>query len=235
MTYRKTKSDISAMFDNIAHSYDLLNHLLSFNIDKRWRKRTVLELSKYKHDNVLDIATGTGDLAIEVYNKLKPNGIVGIDISAKMLDVAILKVKQLKLSENIKFQQADSLNIPFEADVFDAITIGFGIRNFEDINKALQEIKRVLNKEYGTVFILEFSKPQNLIVKYLYNLYSGIIMPYLGKLFSGDYKAYKYLNKSSLNFPSGKDFVAILLKNGYKNIRYIPLTMGVATIYIAQK
>ena len=225
------------MFDNIAPRYDFLNHFLSMGIDNHWRKKAIRllkkELRDVKSPVILDIATGTGDLAIEAV-KLKPKKIIGVDIAEKMLAVGKEKIKAKKLDNVIEFQPGDSENLSFEDNTFDALTVSFGVRNFEHLEKGLSEMLRVL-KPGGVAVIVEFSRPVTFPVKQLFSFYFHYILPLIGKIFSKDQFAYKYLPESVSAFPQGSEFLKILEKTGFKNGKAIPLTFGICSIYMSRK
>ncbi len=223
------KENVRNMFNNIAGKYDFLNHFLSMNIDHLWRRRVVKILSQHKHDTILDVATGTGDLAIAAI-KLNPTLITGIDISEEMLKVGDEKLIRKKLDKIIKLQKADSENLPFDDNSFDACMVAFGVRNFEDLKKGLSEMYRVINKD-GVVVILEFSKPKAFPVKQIYGFYFRNILPLLGKLISKDDFAYTYLPDSVSKFPEGNDFIETLKTIGFRELKKKPLSFGIATIY----
>ena len=227
------KAQIAKMFDNIAGSYDFLNHFLSLGIDILWRKRAVIEIGKISPKTILDIATGTGDLAIQA-SVLKPEKIIGVDISNGMLEVGRKKMRLKKLDSIIEMQYGDSEKLSFEDNSFDAVTAGFGVRNFENLPKGLREMYRVMNKG-GKLAILEPSEPSVFPFKQIYNLYFKRILPFIGKLFSKDNAAYNYLPKSVAAFPSGEEFLEELEIAGFKNTRHIKLTFGVAALYTATK
>ncbi len=227
------KEQVAEMFDNIAARYDLLNHLLSMGIDITWRKKAVRKLARTAPQTLLDVATGTGDFAIEALS-LKPGKITGIDISSEMLRVGRKKVEKKGVSHIIELLQADSENLPFEDNSFDAVTVAFGVRNFENLEKGLREMCRVM-KPGGQVAIIEFSHPETFPVKQLYNFYFKTILPTIGKAVSKDSRAYTYLPESVDAFPYGKDFTDIMEKAGYKNPEINPLTFGIASLYIASK
>jgi len=227
------KAQVAQMFDNISKKYDFLNHFLSMGIDVGWRKKVVKIIGKQNPNSILDIATGTGDLAIMLAD-LKVSEIVGLDLSAGMLAVGTEKVKAKHLSKVIAMIQGDSENLPFEDNRFDAITVSFGVRNFENLTKGLSEILRVL-KPQGKLVILEFSKPESFIMKHLYGFYSSVILPFLGKLISKDRSAYTYLPESVAAFPYGKAFNQILKNVGFNAIENQPVSFGIATIYSASK
>ncbi|MEJ6710697.1 MAG: bifunctional demethylmenaquinone methyltransferase/2-methoxy-6-polyprenyl-1,4-benzoquinol methylase UbiE [Flavobacteriales bacterium] len=227
------KEQVATMFDNIAGNYDFLNHFLSLGIDIFWRKRLVRKLQKQKPQNILDVATGTADLAIAMM-KIKPFNVVGIDISNGMLEVGRKKIKQQDLEKTIQLQQADSEDLPFEDATFDAVTVSFGARNFENLQKGLSEMARVL-KPGGKIYILEFSQPTLFPFKQLYDFYFKFVLPLIGKLLSKDNAAYSYLPESVKAFPHGKELNSIIENCGYTNAKNHPLTMGIASIYTAQK
>ncbi len=227
------KQQVAQMFDNISARYDFLNHLLSLSIDKGWRKKVVKLVKAEKPQQVLDVATGTADLAIAL-EKSHPQHITGIDISNGMLEVGRKKVAKKNLTELITLEQADSENLPFDDNHFDAITVAFGVRNFEDLEKGLQEMQRVL-KPGGKLLVLEFSQPQKFPFKQVYNFYFKNILPGLGKLISKDSSAYTYLPESVGAFPFGEKFTSIMEKCGYTQTRFTPVTFGVATIYEGTK
>ncbi len=221
------------MFDNISHRYDFLNHFLSMGIDKRWRKKIIGILERYRPESILDIATGTGDLAILEAEKLKPSKIAGLDLSEGMLEIARRKAARRNLY-HIEWIKADAENLPFDDGVFDAVTVAFGVRNFENLQAGLAEMLRIL-KPGGVAVILEFSKPKAVPFKQLYWFYSKNILPFLGKLISGDASAYTYLPESIAVFPAYEEMMEILKDTGFKPLPYIPVTFGIATIYLAEK
>ncbi len=227
------KEQVAAMFDNIAPKYDFLNQLLSMGIHKGWRRKAIQLLQEQKPKTVLDIATGTADFAVEAM-KLNPVKVVGVDISAGMLKLGQEKINKLGLQNKIELKLGDSESLPFSDNSFDAITVGFGVRNFENLEKGMADIYRVLNKN-GMLAVLEFSKPGNFPVKQVYNFYFRYITPFVGKLFSKDSSAYTYLPESVNAFPAGEEFLKILLKTGFNDTKCISLTFGIASIYIAKK
>ena len=228
------KQQVSEMFDNIAPSYDFLNHFLSAGIDKGWRKKAILELKSIHPQKVLDVATGTGDVALLTHKLLNPGKIVGIDISEKMLQIGIEKIKTLNLQHKIELLIGDSEAIKFPDSSFDGVTVAFGVRNFEQLETGLSEIKRVL-RHGGKLVILEFSKPKLPLIKQFYQFYLKIITPGIGRLISKDNNAYRYLNDSVQKFPEGEDLVAILKKLGYKNASCKRLSLGIASLYCGEK
>jgi demethylmenaquinone methyltransferase/2-methoxy-6-polyprenyl-1,4-benzoquinol methylase len=221
------------MFNNISANYDFLNHFLSLGIDHLWRKRAVKQLQKQQPKVLLDLATGTGDFAIACL-KLKPEKIIGMDISSGMLEVGKQKMKKRAFDNIIDMQLGDSENMPFEDHTFDAITVGFGVRNYENLEKGLGEMLRVL-KPGGQAVILEFSKPKAFPVKQLFGFYSKVLIPLFGKYISKDERAYTYLPESVAAFPEGAAFVAVLEKVGYQTSEPIRLSGGIASIYIGTK
>ena len=229
---KSKKEQITIMFDNIAKSYDFLNHSLSLGMDNIWRKKAIKKLTN-DPKNILDVATGTADFAISAA-KYTNAQITGIDISQGMLDVGIKKIAKKKIDKRIKLQRADSEKLPFNENSFDAITVGFGVRNFENLEKGLSEIYRVLNTN-GVIAILEPSTPNFFPLKQLYHIYFHNILPIIGSLISKDKNAYKYLPDSVREFPNKKDFINILKKIGFKKCEYFPLTFGIVSLYIAIK
>ncbi|QMU63255.1 MAG: bifunctional demethylmenaquinone methyltransferase/2-methoxy-6-polyprenyl-1,4-benzoquinol methylase UbiE [Flavobacteriaceae bacterium] len=227
------KEQVTKMFNTISGNYDSLNRVISFGIDVRWRKKVVSIVAKNNPKTILDISTGTGDLAL-MMSKLNPDEIIGLDISEGMLEVGKQKVAKANLSDIIDMVIGDSENMPFKDNSFDAVTVAFGVRNFANLNKGLSEIKRVL-KPNGILVILETSNPVKFPYKQGYTFYTSFILPVIGKLFSGDKAAYSYLSASANSFPFGAAFDNILQKNGFMNTRYTPVTFGVATIYSATK
>lgn len=227
------KQQVEQMFDTISGNYDNLNRMISLGTDQGWRKKVLQMVSDTQPETILDIATGTGDLAI-LLSKSNATKIVGLDLSAGMLEVGKQKVKALGLDNKIEMIQGDSENLPFQDNTFDAITVAFGVRNFENLEKGLTEILRVL-KPNGIFVILETSVPTKFPFKQGYNFYMKTFMPLMGKIFSKDKKAYEYLSESAKNFPYGEKLNAILRKVGFENVKHNPQTMGVATIYSASK
>lgn len=229
----KKKEEVKNMFDDISNRYDFLNHFLSFGIDFWWRRKLISLLSVKQPQIILDVATGTGDLAIALA-KLNPRKITGIDIAEKMLTIAREKVVNRKLNTIISFETGDAEKIPFPDHSFDAVTVAFGVRNYENLLVGLKEMNRVL-KQGGTMMILEFSKPHSNFLNHLYRFYSRRIIPFTGKSISKNKYAYQYLPDSVAAFPAGKDFLEILKEAGLKNNREYSLTGGIATIYMGDK
>lgn len=227
------KEEVAQMFNNISAKYDFLNHFLSVGIDKIWRKKAVKMLQAVAPKRILDLATGTGDFALESL-KLKPTEIIGIDISEGMLEVGRQKMKKKLVDHIISMRLGDSEDLPFEDDYFDAFTVGFGVRNYENLEKGLGEMLRVL-RPGGMGIVLEFSKPKKFPVKQYYAFHSKYVIPFFGKRISKDDKAYAYLPESVAAFPEGEDFLAILNQVGYKNTKATLVGGGIATIYSGTK
>ncbi len=227
------KKQVEKMFDTISGKYDGLNRVISFGIDVKWRKKVVAHVAAQHPDSILDIATGTGDLAISLA-RTSASRIVGLDLSEGMLRVGRKKLEERGLSERIEMVQGDSEALPFDLETFDAVTVAFGVRNFEDLDKGLAEIFRVL-KPGGTLVILETSVPTRFPYKQGYHLYTRYMLPLIGRLLSKDRVAYSYLSESAASFPYGEAFNNILIKNGFIRVKDNPQTLGVATIYTASK
>ena len=227
------KDQVATMFNNISKNYDDLNRVISFGIDISWRKKVVQIVSKNNPQQILDIATGTGDLAL-MMSSLAPEKIIGLDISEGMLSVGKEKISKAQLNDKIEMVVGDSEDIPYADNTFDAITVSFGVRNFANLDKGLREIRRVL-KPKGILVILETSNPTKFPFKQGYKFYTSFILPVIGKLFSKDKIAYSYLSESANFFPFGEAFNNILKKNGFINTTHTPVTFGVATIYSASK
>lgn len=226
------KKEVEDMFDNIAPKYDLLNHVLSMKIDVLWRNTLVKWMSADQPKLVLDVATGTGDLAIAV-QKGTGAKMIGLDLSQQMLNVGIDKIKKINLTDQIEMIKGDAENLPFESNKFDAVSVAFGVRNFENLEKGLSELKRVV-KENKSVYILEFSKVEGFLAPF-YMFYFKNILPQIGKLVSKDNRAYTYLPDSVNAFPFGEKMKQILLDTGYSKVEYKKLSLGIATIYKATK
>lgn len=227
------KEQVAAMFNSISRRYDLLNHLLSLGIDIYWRKKAIGLLQTQKPRLILDIATGTGDFAIEAL-ALNPDKVIGVDISEGMLAMGREKIKRLKLADKIELHSGDSEKLLFQDNYFDAVIVSFGVRNFENLYKGLADMHRVM-KAGGTCLVLEFSKPSTFPFKHLYNFYFKHILPLIGKVISKDNAAYHYLPESVQAFPDGQDFLNIFEKAGFKSTKCIPLTFGISSIYIGKK
>ena len=225
---------VEQMFDNIAFSYDKLNHRLSWDFDKRWRHKAVEQLKALQPKRMLDIATGTGDFAILAAEMLHPEQIIGADISEGMMEIGRQKVAEKNLSEVISFMKEDCLNLSFEDNSFDAVTAAFGIRNFQDLDKGLSEMCRVL-RPGGMLSIVELTTPVHFPMKQLFNVYSNTVLPIYGTLISKDSSAYDYLKKSIGAFPQGERMMDILKKAGFDKVSFKRLTFGICTMYIAEK
>ncbi len=230
------KEQVELMFNRIATRYDLLNDILSFGIENHWKKTLVRLIKPFKPKTILDIATGTGDLLILMSKKLAPDRIVGIDISAQMLEIAKQKVRKKlgDLAEKIELYRQDGENLQCQDEAFDLVTCAFGVRNFENLESGLKQIYRV-TKTGGIAAILEFSKVKNKLFSRVYTFYFEKILPYLGGLIAKDFRAYKYLPESVKYFPEGQDFIDLVESLGFKSIRTKILTFGIATIYIFKK
>ncbi|HJX71503.1 MAG TPA: bifunctional demethylmenaquinone methyltransferase/2-methoxy-6-polyprenyl-1,4-benzoquinol methylase UbiE [Bacteroidales bacterium] len=234
----KKKSDnkkvqLKSMFNQIAHSYDFLNHFLSFGIDRYWRNKAVGVLKEKKDAYILDVATGTADLAIRARKTLNPRKIIGIDISEKMLEIGLQKIKK-KMIDRIELSYGNSESLIFKDNTFDAVMVAFGVRNFENLEKGLSEIYRVLAPG-GKFVVLEFSRPQKFPVRQLYGFYFRQIIPAIGKVISKNSYAYNYLPESVFGFPEGDVFMDYLYGTGFVNASCISLTFGIASIYVAFK
>jgi len=227
------KEKVVGMFNSIAPTYDFLNHFLSLNIDKVWRRKLVKLVAPYKPERILDVASGTGDLAIAL-NKLKPSGIVGVDISEGMLEVGRKKIARKGLSNTITLLYGDSENLPFPTNSFNAVTVSFGVRNFAHLDLGLSDMCRVL-KPGGVVAVLEFSMPRRFPVVQLYKFYFLKMLPFFGKMFSGHSDAYTYLPESVLQFPSGEKFLRLMEDAGFSNVKEKRLSFGIASIYTGEK
>ena len=228
------KEQVADMFDNIAFRYDFLNRFLSAGIDVTWRKNAIKQLRDIAPKKILDVATGTADVAIMATGILHPDKIIGIDISDGMLDFGRKKIARLGLGSTIELVNGDSETIKFDDNSFDAVTVAFGVRNFEHLEKGLSEIKRVL-RPGGKLVVLEFSKPKAPVIKQAYNVYMKIVAPGMGRLFSKNRNAYKYLDESIKKFPEGKNFTQILDNLGYRNTYCKPQSLGICSIYCGTK
>lgn len=231
---QEKSKQVETMFDNIAHSYDLLNHRLSFGIDYMWRKTAIKQLAPYKPKAMLDIATGTGDFAIMAAKKLRPRQVVGIDISEGMMRIGAEKVKAAGLDGIISFKKEDCEHMSYADNTFDAITTAFGIRNFQNLDACLKEMCRVL-KPGGKLSILELSCPIHFPMKQLFWIYLHTLLPLYGKLISKDNEAYKYLISTIESFPQGEEMTGIFKKAGFSEARFKRLTFGICTCYFAIK
>ena len=228
------KAQVERMFDNIAPKYDLLNRVLSLGIDVSWRKRAISYLKKARPQTILDVATGTADVAILTAKNLRPARITGIDIANQMLEIGREKIAAAQLAGVISLETGDSENLRFADNSFDAVTVAFGVRNFENLEKGLAEMCRVL-RPGGRVVILEFSRPHVFPFKQLYNAYFRYVLPLIGRLTSRDTRAYAYLFESVQTFPEGNQMCEILIKTGYQNPQFERLTLGICSIYSAVK
>ena len=230
----KKSVQVERMFDNIAPAYDQLNHTLSWGIDKSWRKKAINWLKPFQPQRMMDVATGTGDFAIQACRVLNPKELIGTDISEGMMNVGRQKVKDAGLEGRISFAKEDCTALTFPDNRFDAITVAFGVRNFEDLDKGLREMHRVLDTN-GKLVILELSEPDWFPMKQLYALYSKVVIPTLGKLLSKDRSAYTYLPQSIKAFPQGEVMKEIILKAGFSQANFKRLTLGICTLYTATK
>ena len=228
------KKQVENMFDKIAFRYDFLNRFLSAGIDVGWRKKAIRQLLSTSPQYILDVATGTGDFALTCFEILKPEKITGIDISEGMLEIGRKKIEKAGLGRKIELLNGDSEAILFEDNTFDAVTVAFGVRNFENLEKGLAEINRVL-KPGGRLIVLEFTKPSLPVVKQFYNFYMNTITPKIGKIIAKNNEAYQYLNDSVLQFPEKESFIHILNQSDYRNAFYKTLTLGICSIYCAEK
>lgn len=228
------REQVERMFDHIAHSYDPLNHLLSFGFDKGWRRKAVNVLKGYNPKTMIDIATGTGDFALLNYLELQPKRLVGVDISEGMMEIARKKAEKLGTGGVVSFQKADCAHLPFADESFEAATVAFGVRNFELLDKSLEEIRRIL-KPGCPLVILELSEPPKFPMKQGFRFYANFILPLVGKMISKDSNAYTYLPKSIRAFPQGEVMNKIILKAGFEKVVFKRLTGGICTLYVADK
>lgn len=228
------KEQVSEMFDRIAGRYDFVNRFLSVGIDVSWRKKAIREFKKDHPQHILDVATGTGDMAIRAAKMIMPQKITGIDISEKMLEIGRKKIAVEKLDTQIELLSGDSERINFPDNSFDGVMVAFGVRNFENLQQGLAEILRVM-KPGAKLVVLEFSKPKIPGIKNLYNLYMSIIAPEVASMFKQDKKAYEYLNESAKAFPDRKNFVDIISRVGFNEAKFRPLSLGICCIYTARK
>lgn len=230
----KKAEQVEHMFDNIAHAYDRLNHTLSLGIDRSWRRKAIAGLKPYRPQQIMDVATGTGDFAILAYRMLQPESIIGTDISEGMMNVGRNKVEKEGLSDKIAFCKEDSSSFSFKDETFDSVTVAFGIRNFENLDKCLTEMCRVLKKD-GHLVILELTTPDKFPMKQLFAIYSKIVIPVIGKLFSKDNSAYKYLPETIKAFPQGEVMKGVISRAGFSKVNFKRLTFGICTLYTATK
>ncbi|MDY5947046.1 MAG: bifunctional demethylmenaquinone methyltransferase/2-methoxy-6-polyprenyl-1,4-benzoquinol methylase UbiE [Prevotella sp.] len=228
------KEQVEHMFNQIAHSYDTLNHRLSWDIDKIWRKKAINILKKKKPSHILDVATGTGDFAIKAAEAIRPDNVLGIDISESMMEIGREKVAQKGLQDIISFQKEDCTNLTLADNSFDAVIAAFGIRNFADLDRGLSEMARVL-KPGGVLVILELTSPVHFPIKQLFKIYSHTILPVYGRLISKDPTAYSYLTATIEAFPQGEQMMEILQRAGFSNTSFTRLTFGICTMYVATK
>ena len=228
------KEQVERMFDNIARHYDFLNHFLSLGMDIRWRKTAIAKVDARSGDHIIDVATGTGDMALALVEKYPGCTIDGVDIAQKMLDIALKKIDKRNLSDRITFLQADSEKLPQADHTYDGATVAFGVRNFEHLEQGLAEMYRVL-KPGGKIVVLEFTKPRIFPFKQLFNLYFKHLLPLIGRIRSGDDRAYKYLYESVQAFPDFERFTNVLGTVGFRNTQYKSLTLGICAVYTAEK
>lgn len=231
---QEKSKQVEQMFDSIAGTYDQLNHRLSWNIDRRWRKKAIDMLRKHKPQLILDIATGTGDFAIQAAKTLNPKQLIGVDISEKMMEIAAVKVEKENLSDIISFKKEDCLYMSYPDNTFDAVTSAFGIRNFQDLDKGLKEIFRVMKKG-GHLSIIELTQPVGFPMKQLFKIYSHTFLPIYGRIISRDKNAYSYLTATIEAFPQGEKMIDILKDTGFKEASFKRLSFGICTCYFATK
>ena len=236
--YNDTESktgQVRQMFDSIAPAYDFMNRAMTMGIDKWWRRKAVKMVGKYNPAQILDVATGTGDFAIQMYKALQPsNGIVGIDLSRQMLDVAVAKVGKAGMAGHFDFKEGDCMALDFADGTFDAVTVAFGVRNFEHLEQGYAEMYRVL-RHGGVLCVLELSTPTNRFIKSLYDLYTRALIPMVGRMVSHDRRAYSYLPESIAAVPQGDEMCEIMRRVGFKGCRYVRMTFGTCTIYMGEK
>ncbi len=228
------REQVEQLFDNIAPTYDALNHTLSFGFDRAWRRKAIRSLAAYNPASVLDVATGTGDFALAIARELKLSQVTAVDISEGMMNVGREKAAREGLHDVVCFQKEDCSHLSFSDESFDAVSVTFGVRNFENLDACLCEIHRVLNMG-GHLVLLELSYPHNRLWRFLFNIYSKVVMPVVGRLISGDDSAYTYLPETMAAFPQGEVMREILLRNGFSQVSFRRLTMGICTLYIAEK
>ncbi len=231
---RKDSDKIRGMFNDIAPRYDFLNHLLSMGIDKSWRRKCVKMHKKVAPHTVLDLATGTGDMAIAIAKSVKGCIVTGGDLSPEMLRYGCEKIKRRGLESRVSLVECSALNLPFDSESFDALTVAFGVRNYENLELGLSEMLRVV-KRGGKIFILEFSKPRTSIVSIPYLFYFKRVLPLIGRMISKSENAYTYLPESVMSFPSGDDFLRVMDSVGYINTKKVELSFGIATLYIGER
>lgn len=228
------RKQVEQMFDNISSTYDLLNHSLSLGIDKGWRKRAIDSLRAFNPRHMLDIATGTGDFAILAAQRLQPESLIGADISEGMMNIGRKKVQDLKLEQTISFQKEDCTNLSFPENSFDAVTVAYGVRNFDNLDLGLKEMHRVLRPD-GHLLIVELCTPNRFPMKQLFQLYSRVVMPLAGRLISKDRSAYSYLPATMEAFPQGEVMQQIIYKAGFRKVSFKRFTGGICTMYLARK
>lgn len=231
---RAKTEQVKEMFDSIAPAYDFMNRAMTFGIDKYWRAKAVKMIKSYAPKKILDVATGTGDLAIKLARSLCPDNITGIDLSNEMISIGQQKISDANLSNLINLMVEDCLNLPFDSATFDCVTVAYGVRNFENLSKGYQQMHRVLLPE-GILCIIELSTPTSPIIKPLYKFYTRYIIPFIGRLVSKDVRAYSYLPESIAAVPQGNDMLHLMAEAGFKNCQYKRLTFGTCTIYMAQR
>ena len=231
---RPKTEQVREMFDSIAPAYDFMNRAMTFGIDKLWRRRAVKMIAKYAPKRILDIATGTGDLAIRLAKSLKPESVVGVDLSEQMLAIGQEKVRKEGLAGIVSLSSADCMHLPFENEIFDCVTVAYGVRNFEHLQQGYEEMHRVL-RSGGVLCVIELSSPTSPLVKPLYKAYTKWIIPAVGRLVSKDVRAYSYLPESIAAVPQGENMLALMKNAGFSQCSYTPLTFGTCTIYIAVK
>lgn len=233
-TENDKKAEVAKMFDNIAHKYDFLNHFLSMGIDRSWRRKTIKEITRLNPRLILDVATGTGDLAFQSARKMPDLQVIGVDISKEMMNVGKKKAQQMSLEDRVQFVYGDSENLPFEDEKFDAVMVAFGVRNFENLQKGMDEMFRVLKKD-GQIFVLEFSKPRLFPFKQLFGFYFRFILPLIGRITSKDPRAYKYLFESVQAFPDYNNFLEFMRKAGFSSNKWKSMTLGICSLYTGRK
>lgn len=233
-TSESKTEQVREMFDSIAPAYDFMNRAMTFGIDRIWRRIAVKKLRRYYPKSILDVATGTGDLAMLLYRKLSPDTVRGIDLSEKMLAIAKEKAAKARVADKITFEKGDCLNLKYDNLSFEAVTVAYGVRNFEHLDKGYAEMYRVLDDD-GVICVIELSTPTNRIIRKLYDIYANRLIPFAGKLISKDTRAYSYLPESIAAVAQGEEMLAIMERAGFTNCRFFPLTFGTCTIYIGEK